>query len=542
MIASDRTIHAFSSRPRQAPSMLLALERVLMPSRFPRASGYHLFKDAYFGRDPLEVAEDLLDIRPDIARAVILRLASLQGTITDPGTEEEPGKIHHEYRALTLEGEEIDEASRRIFRQLAEQWQMADTPEGLEALTEFIYYGTVDATPLYVRLVSEYARRVSASILEEEYTPRRWREPEPRPTIRESVRRAMEWIVRSMERSDLGLLEFRRMTPRGHRFQAWKDGATSYVHLDGTFANYNGPIASIEVQGLAYDALIAAPSLLPGAGEEMQARWASLAERVRDRTLDLFWMPEQRYFAMALDRDPATGEPRQVQLISSNPAATLDSGIFDTLPPDRRQQAVSAIVERIYSDEFLTPAGIRCNCVAQRDVLDYMGYQSSYTVWHKETHDIAAGLRRQGFPGLARDLEVRMLNAINIVGGATEFLYVMPDGRVDYDPFQLRSGPGSEAVIGTNVPENDQAWSISAALSIKWRRGRRDQDEPAAGGWQEEIEQRKLCENHPATLLRTEGEIRRAREHSDQFSLNAEEAFRREQAFVRSRELPAASA
>jgi glycogen debranching enzyme len=522
--------------------MLLALQRILTPSRFPRASGYHLFKDAYFGRDSLEVAEDLLEIRPDIARAVILRLASLQGTVIDPRTEEEPGKIHHEYRALTIEGEDVDEAGSRIFHQLAEQWQMADTPEGFAALTEFIYYGTVDATPLYVRLVSEYARLVSASILEEEYTPRRHEESEPRPTIRESVRRAMSWIVHSMEDSDLGLLEFRRMTARGHRFQAWKDGTTAYVHTNGEFANYNGPIASIEVQGLAYDALIAAPSLLPDAPEEMQARWKVLAERVRDQTLALFWMPDEQYFAMALDRDPTTNEPRQVRLISSNPAAMMDSGIFDTVPPERRRQAVSAIVGRIYSSEFLTPAGIRCNCVAQRDVLDYMAYQSSYTVWHKETYDVAMGLRRQGFPCLARDLETRILNAINITGGATEFLYVMPDGRVDYDPFGRRPGQPTEAVIGTNVPENDQGWSISAALAIKWRRGRRERVEPATAGWQAEVEGRKLGENVPATLLRTEGEIQRARDESDQFSLNAEEAWRREQAFVRARELPAASA
>jgi glycogen debranching enzyme len=527
---------------RRAPSMLLALERILTPSRFPRASGYHLFKDAYFGRDALEVAEDLLDLRPDIARAVILRLASLQGTVTDPRSEEEPGKIHHEYRALSIEGEKVDETGRHIFHQLAAQWQMATTPEDMAALSEFIYYGTVDATPLYIRLVSDYCCRVDPSILDEEYTPRRWRGSDRRPTIRESVRRAVEWTVRSLEQSDLGLLEFRRMTPRGHRFQAWKDGATSYVHLDGQFANYNGPIASIEVQGLAHDALVTASSLLPQATEEQRARWTALAARVCDQTLDLFWMPDQQYFAMALDRDPATGAPRQVQLIASNPASMLDSGIFDALSPERRKGAVAAIVERIYSDEFLTPAGIRCNCVAQRDVHDYMAYQSSYTVWHKETYDIARGLRRQGFPCLAEDLEVRILNSVNIVGGATEFLYVMPDGRVDYDPFGLRPRQPAEDIVATNVPENDQGWSISAALAIKWRRGRRDHGEPAAGGWQAGIEQRKLQEHEPVTLLRTQGEIEHAREQGGKFSLNAEEGYRREQAFLQTRELPVASA
>src|SRR5205085_2154207 len=105
---------------------------------------------AHFGRDALEVAEDLLAYRPEIARAVIMRLAALQGTAASPDTEEEPGKIHHEHRALEIDGRVIGDGSRRIFRHLAEAWKLAGTPEELDALTEMTYYGTIDATPLYV--------------------------------------------------------------------------------------------------------------------------------------------------------------------------------------------------------------------------------------------------------------------------------------------------------------------------------------------------------------------------------------------------------
>src|SRR5437868_2294129 len=87
-------------RRMHVPSMLRALERVLSPSGFPYGSTGDLFRDAHFGRDAVEVAEDLLACRPDIARAVIERLAELQGTSVNALTEEEPGKIHHEYRAL----------------------------------------------------------------------------------------------------------------------------------------------------------------------------------------------------------------------------------------------------------------------------------------------------------------------------------------------------------------------------------------------------------------------------------------------------------
>jgi glycogen debranching enzyme len=477
-------------------------------------------------------------MRPDIARAVILRLAALQGTVTDPWSEEEPGKIHHEYRALVLDGRPVDEEARSILHGLARQWHLVPEDE-IEDLTELTYYGTVDATPLYVRLVSCYCAWMGRDILDEKYTPRRWQEGEERATIRESARRAVEWIARSVDRSDLGLLEFQRTNPYGHRFQAWKDGATSYLHADGTFANYNGPIASIEVQGLAYDALTAAPDLLADTSTEERARWTALADRIRDTVMDRFWMPEERYFAMALDRDPQTGEVRQVRTLTSNPGALLDSGLFDRLPSHVRRRAITAIVGRIYSDEFLTPAGVRCTSLVHRDLLDYAAYQSSHTVWHKETYDIAKGLRRQGFAGLAADLEIRLLNAINLTGGATEFLYVMSDGRVDLNPFDTAPA-GAEQIFGTNVPENDQAWSIAAALAIKWRRGHGVQDAPATG-WQRALEEETMRAIPPVPLLRTFEEIEAARRSCAQFALNMDEGWRREAAFIRAQDVPVTS-
>ncbi|HZU14037.1 MAG TPA: hypothetical protein VFB58_14440 [Chloroflexota bacterium] len=516
--------------------MIRALQRILSPSGFPSASGYHLFKDAYFGRDALEVAEDLLPIRPDIARAVIRQLAVMQGTATKATTEEEPGKIHHEFRALHLEGRAVGNESRAIFRRLAAHWELAPTPETLDALTSLTIYATVDATPLYVRLISSYCRLFGRALLDEEYLPHGARPGGRRHTIEDSVLRAVGWIVRSVERSPLGLLEFRRMTPHGHPFQAWKDGGVSYLHANATFANYNAPIASIEVQGLAYDALLAASSLLSRASDTERARWHELARRLRDSTLERFWMPDEQYFAMALDRDPATGDVRQVKTITSNPGALLDSGLFDRLPLDRRRSAVGAIVERLYSDEFVTSAGIRCTSVAHAHLLNYTAYQSSETVWHKETYDVARGFRRQGFPRLASDLETRLLNAVNVTGDATEFLYVLPDGRVDFDPYDRRTSEPAEEIHATNVPENDQAWTISAALAIKCRRGQRPRPEPIAR-WQRGIEDRKAREIPPARLLRSLEEIQRVRRQSGTFRVNRREGRRRERAFIAAHEL-----
>jgi hypothetical protein len=210
----------------------------------------------------------------------------------------------------------------------------------------------------------------------------------------------------------------------------------------------------------------------------------------------------------------------------------LDSGLFDTLPPTERQTLLMAIVERVFSDELLTPVGIRCTSLVHKDVLDYPAYQSSYTVWHKETYDIAKGLRRQGFIRLAEDLENRLLNAINLAGGPTEFLYVFPDNRAQFDPLINAPGEKAEEIAATNVPENDQAWTISAALAIKWRRGRRRTARPVEGTWQSELEDEIFGRIERARLLRTIREIKSAFPTSYSFWVNREKGFARERAYL----------
>jgi glycogen debranching enzyme len=518
---------------RRPPSLLKALDRVLSRAGFPYGSNCLLFREAQFGRDALEVAEDLLEMRPAIARAVIRRLAALQGTMVDPRTEEEPGKIHHEHRALVMEGQPVGQESAAIFRELAQQWELDQTEDELSPLQELTTYMTVDATPLYVRLVSEYCKLYGGDILQEEYTPRRWAEGSPKPTIRDSVSKAVDWITSRIERSDTGLLEFQRMTPHGHHFQAWKDGGSSYLHPDGSYCNYDAPIASIEVQGLAYDALRAAPSLVGDVPQELHQRWTALAERVQQTVIRLFWMPDERYFAMAIDRDPRTGRARQMKLISSNPGALLDSSLFDTLDPQGRLGYVAAIVERVCSGEFLTPVGIRCSSLVHENLLGYPAYQSSHTVWHKETYDIAKGFLRQGFPKLARNLENRLLNAINVTGGATEFLYVLSDNRVDYDPLNRVAREDAEEIVATNVPENDQAWSISAGLAVKWRRGSRQPPRPLSITWGTDLEDRLLNRITPVELLRTVSEIEQAFPTDYSFRINTRKGWEREGAYAR---------
>jgi glycogen debranching enzyme len=497
---------AMPQRDPAAPYPLLrSLRDIRSPSGFPYASNGPLFKDGQFGRDSLETAEDLLVLRPDMARAVIHRLAELQGTRDEPRTGEEPGKIHHEYRALVMNGRPIGEKSLAIFRKIAREWHMAETDAELDALTELTNYYTVDATPLYVRLVGRYCAIYGHDILDDRYSPHGSTSGESF-TIRHAATEAVGWISRKLETSSIGLLEWDRRTPWEHRFQAWKDGGTSYLHPDGRFANFNGPMASIEVQGLARDALLSALALPLGDGAPDAERLRALADQVQRRTLELFWMPEQQYFAMALDRDPDSGDVRQVRLLTSNAGAVLDSSIMDGLAASDRETYVLPIVERIVGDEFLTIVGIRCTSLLHLHVQPYPAYQSSYTVWHKETYDIAKGLRRQGFPHLAAELERRLLYVVN-VAGPREFIYVLPDGR--FGPIPRGGGEETVLIRSTNIPENEQAWTIAAALAAKEHVEERLRSGPLPPPG--DLERRLLDRAGKTALFDTVAEIVRAR-------------------------------
>ena len=509
-----------------APSILRALASITSPSGFPYASNGPLFRDGQFGRDSLETAEDLLELRPEIARAVILRLAELQGDRYDPRTGEEPGKIHHEYRALSMGRTPVAEESVAIFRSLAHEWHLAETDEELLALDELANYCTVDATPLYVRLVDRYCARFGPDILDQTYVPHRTAFEGTRGTIRGAVCAAIGWITHLLESSDLGLLEWDRQAPWAHRFQAWKDGATSYLHADGTLANFNGPMASIEVQGLTYDALQAALTLPLGDGAPGSHHIAALAARLQRQTLELFWMPDEQYFAMALDRDPHTGDVRPLRVVTSNPGALLDSSIFDSLAADERERYVRPVVTRVFSDELLTSVGIRCTCRSGKDLLAYPAYQSSYTVWHKETIDVAKGLRRQGFPHLADELERRLINVVNLAG-PREFIYVLPDGR--FGPIPGASGKQTVRIRSTNIPENEQAWTVAGTVAAKVRAGRRN---PARLPPPGELERALLDHAGVTTLFRTVAEVLQTRQAAPVFIVETARGVEAEVSYV----------
>jgi glycogen debranching enzyme len=474
-------------------------------------SGDRLFSYAIFGRDSVTAGETLLHLQPDVARDIILTLARLQGTMEAPvgphSNEEERGKIHHEHRTLYVDGRRIPPVSERLLREQAGKWGGDET-----SLT---YYGSVDATPLFVRLVTRYCATHGESILADRVT----RRDGGQITIRESILAAVNWMTAKMDASPLGLVEFQRRNPQGIPFQVWKDSNTSYIHRDGTLANSDAPIAAVEVQGYAYDALLGAARLF----ETHAVEWRERAQGLRERVMRNLWMPAESYFAMGLDRDDS-GRTRWIESVASNGALLLDTAFFDGLPA--AELYVAGLVRRICSRDFMTEVGVRCRSAAEGGLVDFQDYHGDWTVWMKETFDVARGLERQGLPGLARQIGIRLLNAVNVAGAHVEFLYVSPDQRVMYD-FRARDLRTAEAevITCTNQPEAPITWTVTAALALKsWLGSNRKflgaTGAPDADPWRHALEAEVLDQVPELAIHRTSEELRHAYARRGDFVLD----------------------
>jgi glycogen debranching enzyme len=436
----------------QAPVVLPAVALRSVTSKSGKgvyASSDTLFKGAIFGRDSLEVAEDLLSSKPKLVHSIILTLTRLQGLHKNDESEEEPGKIVHEYRTIKVDGKQIKGKSLEIFNVLSEKWGGDDN--------EMAYYGSVDATPHYIRVLAAYCEKYGRKILNETVTGR----DGGRVTIRESAQAASDWLMQKLAVSKSGLIEYHRVNPYGIPNQVWKDSEEFYVHEDGQNANHQKPIASIEVQALAYDALIAAGSF----NHDKKDEYERAAKKLRDKTISLLWQPERNYFALGLDFDDQD-KVRIIQTKTANPAALLDSKFFDDLPNEDKQMYITAIVETILGPDFITDAGIRSRSLSAASLVQFWDYHGSFVSWPKETYDIAKGLRRQGFKSLARQLENRLLNIYLKNRRYPEFVYVDELGRV----LSVASGSHrhGELIIvqSSNNPERVQAWTVSAIISI----------------------------------------------------------------------------
>lgn len=451
------------------------------------ASSDTLFKDAVFGRDSLEVAEDLLYTKPKLVKNIILTIASLQGENRHSANEEEPGKIIHEYRTTTIDGKPIDRVSLQIFDRLSQEWGGSSTV--------MAYYGSIDSTPLFIRLLIRYVQKYGPGILLERVKLRSGE----LVSVLEVLDRAVQWTLDKLSESKCGLLEYVRINPHGIKNQAWKDSDEFYMHANGRHANHEKPIASIEVQALAYDALVLTAELLPS--------WSKLkpvAARLQKNTVKLLWMEKEQYFALGFDHS-AHNRRRVLKVSTANPAEMLNSRFFLDMEETDRQKYVGAITMHIMSSDFLTDAGIRSRSLSEANLVHHWDYHGSFVSWPKETYDIANGLRLHGFPRLANELFNRILNITHASRSYPEFVYVDRQGRV-LGTGLVSSHHGEIILVeAQNRPERIQAWTVSAALGILARDKMPKPD--AASEWQKKLESQILKSIPHVNLLKSKKEL-----------------------------------
>jgi glycogen debranching enzyme len=352
---------------------------------------------AIFGRDTLITSYQSMWVGPDLARGALTALAGFQGTEMNDFKDEEPGKILHEIR----------------FGEL--------TALGLKPHRP--YYGSVDATPLWLIVLSEYRRWTG-----DDDTVRR---------LQPNARRALQWIDRYGDLDGDGYIEYATRSPQGLRTQCWKDSWNGIQFADGSLPDV--PIAVCEGQGYAYDAKLRAAELAEEVWEdaELASRLRGQADELFRRFNEDFWIPERGgYYAVGLDRDK-----RPIDSMTSNMGHLLWSGI---VPEDRAE----VVARQLFTEAMWSGWGVR---TMSRDDLAYnpIGYHIG-PVWPHDNSIIAAGLARYGFREEANRIAVAMLEASTF----TDFR--LPEVFAGYSreeaPFPVRYPTAS----------SPQAWATAA--------------------------------------------------------------------------------
>lgn len=377
----------------------LRFRSVLNPEPVP-AAGLPWFM-SLFGRDSLITSFQAIPFAPELSAATLRLLALFHGRVDDPFRDEEPGKILHELR-------------------LGEMTAFEERPHSP-------YFGSADATPLFLILLEEYERwsgdRELVSSLERE------------------ARGAIDWIDHFGDRDGDGYVEYeRRNKETGLENQCWKDSWDSIAFADGTLAPL--PRATCEIQGYVYDAKIRTARLArevwgdPAWADQLLNEAKALKERFnRD-----FWISERGFFALALD-----GKKRKVDSLTSNIGHLLWSGIADD---DKAKQCV----DHLMSDALFSGWGIRTMAKGEGSY-NPIGYHVG-TVWPHDTSIIAWGMRRYGYKEEAARLSLGILEA------AVFFRYRLPEAFAGY--------PREATQFPVEYPTacSPQAWATGAPLLL----------------------------------------------------------------------------
>ncbi|MDI6817520.1 MAG: glycogen debranching N-terminal domain-containing protein [Actinomycetota bacterium] len=354
--------------------------------------------DTCFGRDSIIAAYQTLPYLPDLAYGVLRNLAAYQGAKVDPEIEEEPGKILHEIR-----------------------WSGV-TPAG--ETNHSVYYGTIDATLLYIILLSElYKWTADKGIVEE---------------LKDNLIKATEWIDRYGDKDDDGYIEYARSGDTGLENQGWKDSWDSVRFADGRFAE--APIALCEVQGYAYMAKLAAAELTEVLGKGSEAERLRASARKLKTAFDKdFWMEKEGFFAEALDKNK-----EKVDSITSNPGQLLWTGIVDGDKAD-------IVRKRLFAPDMFSGWGIR-TMSSSMAAYNAMSYHNG-SVWPHDNAFIMKGLVDYGF----HDDALRVIDAVLDAGQYFPFQR-LPELFCGFDR------ESSRIPIDYPAASSPQAWASGAPM------------------------------------------------------------------------------
>lgn len=295
-----------------------------------------------FGRDSLIAALQTLAYDPRMAEETLRLLAAYQRQRVDAYRDEQPGKILHELRL----------------------GEMANTGE----IPHSPYYGTVDATLLFLILLGRHAAWTGSLAVFHD--------------LREQIEQALAWMSTCGSLNGDGYIAYKSTSEHGLINQGWKDSGDAIVNADGSLAT--PPIALVELQGYAYLARLTVADLYRRAGDAARAdQLEHEARALRRRFNRDFWLEDKALYALALQADQ-----QPCAVVSSNPGHALWAGIAD---PEKAQRTA----QRLMADDMFNGWGIRTLADSERRY-NPIGYHLG-TVWPHDNAIIAAGFRRYGY-------------------------------------------------------------------------------------------------------------------------------------------------